>query len=93
MATYRQEEVGQQFRAFADVVMCWVVWAYEMSFGDKLLPFWGRCGTGAGPEILDKAVGVARIDTVLRERSGGDGDGGAVPSDGVESNNALGSDF
>ncbi|KAK6128408.1 hypothetical protein DH2020_037844 [Rehmannia glutinosa] len=28
--------------AFAAVVLCWVAWAYKMSFGDRLLPFWGR---------------------------------------------------
>ncbi|KAF2945252.1 hypothetical protein DAI22_02g203900 [Oryza sativa Japonica Group] len=27
--------------AFAAVWICWVVWAYNMSFGDRLLPFWG----------------------------------------------------
>ncbi|KAL6983350.1 ammonium transporter [Sarracenia purpurea var. burkii] len=45
---YRQEEMDQQFRAFAAVVMCWVTWAYEMSFGDKLLPFWGDAGPALG---------------------------------------------
>ena len=25
--------------AFAAVVICWVLWAYKMSFGDKFLPF------------------------------------------------------
>jgi ammonium transporter, Amt family len=28
--------------AFAAVWMCWVIWAYNMSFGDRLLPFWGK---------------------------------------------------
>lgn len=29
---------------FAAVLVCWVTWAYKMSFGIKLLPFWGRAG-------------------------------------------------
>ncbi|CAM6026316.1 unnamed protein product [Sphagnum balticum] len=33
------------FYAFAAVLLCWVVWAYKMSFGEKLLPFWGKAGT------------------------------------------------
>jgi Amt family ammonium transporter len=28
--------------AFAAVWICWVTWAYNMSFGDKLLPLWGK---------------------------------------------------
>ncbi|KHN29566.1 Ammonium transporter 3 member 1 [Glycine soja] len=28
--------------AFACVFFCWVVWGYRMSFGDELLPFWGK---------------------------------------------------
>lgn len=28
--------------AFAAVLVCWVGWGYRMSFGDKLLPFWGK---------------------------------------------------
>lgn len=30
--------------AFAAVWLCWVTWAYQMSFGEKLLPFWGKAG-------------------------------------------------
>lgn len=33
------------FYAFAAVLLCWVIWAYKMSFGDKLLPIWGKAGT------------------------------------------------
>lgn len=33
------------FYAFAAVLLCWVIWAYKMSFGEKLLPFWGKGGT------------------------------------------------
>ncbi|KAG6555042.1 hypothetical protein Mapa_003074 [Marchantia paleacea] len=28
--------------AFAAVLICWVLWGYEMAFGHKLLPFWGK---------------------------------------------------
>jgi ammonium transporter, Amt family len=28
--------------SFAAVWICWVGWAYHMSFGHKLLPFWGK---------------------------------------------------
>ncbi|XP_077243040.1 ammonium transporter 2 member 5-like [Tasmannia lanceolata] len=28
--------------AFAAVLVCWVGWGYQMSFGKKFLPFWGR---------------------------------------------------
>ncbi|XP_030551374.1 ammonium transporter 3 member 1-like isoform X2 [Rhodamnia argentea] len=43
--------------AFAAVVICWVTWAYKMSFGDKLLPFWGKAGPALGQKFLiEKAV-------------------------------------
>ncbi|VFQ80706.1 unnamed protein product [Cuscuta campestris] len=38
--------------AFAAVVICWVTWAYKMSFGHKLLPFWGRAGPALGQKFL-----------------------------------------
>ncbi|BFG30384.1 hypothetical protein CerSpe_166580 [Prunus speciosa] len=38
--------------AFAAVVICWVSWAYKMSFGDKLLPFWGKAGPALGQKFL-----------------------------------------
>jgi Amt family ammonium transporter len=28
--------------AFASVLVCWVGWGYQMSFGDKMIPFLGR---------------------------------------------------
>ncbi|XP_068651542.1 ammonium transporter 2 member 5-like [Aristolochia californica] len=27
--------------AFASVLVCWMIWGYRLSFGDKMLPFWG----------------------------------------------------
>ncbi|EPS58557.1 hypothetical protein M569_16255, partial [Genlisea aurea] len=38
--------------AFAAVIICWVVWAYKMSFGEKLLPFWGKAGPALGQSYL-----------------------------------------
>lgn len=38
--------------AFAAVVICWVIWAYNMSFGHKLLPFWGKAGPALGQKFL-----------------------------------------
>ncbi|XP_054793999.1 LOW QUALITY PROTEIN: ammonium transporter 3 member 1-like [Prosopis cineraria] len=38
--------------AFAAVSICWVTWAYKMSFGDKLLPFWGKAGPALGQKFL-----------------------------------------
>ena len=29
------------FYAFACVLMCWVLWAYKVAFGDQMLPFAG----------------------------------------------------
>ncbi|KAJ0759442.1 putative blood group Rhesus C/E/D polypeptide, ammonium transporter, ammonium/urea transporter [Helianthus annuus] len=28
--------------AFAMVLVCWVLWGYRLSFGEKLIPIWGR---------------------------------------------------
>lgn len=38
--------------AFAAVILCWVSWAYKMSFGDKLLPLWGKAGPALGQKFL-----------------------------------------
>jgi Amt family ammonium transporter len=38
--------------AFAAVIICWVTWAYKMSFGEKLLPFWGKAGPALGQKFL-----------------------------------------
>lgn len=40
--------------AFAAVLICWVTWAYKMSFGDQLLPFWGKAGPALGQKFLIK---------------------------------------
>nr|CAD1836850.1 unnamed protein product [Ananas comosus var. bracteatus] len=38
--------------AFAAVWLCWVTWAYNMSFGDKLLPFWGKARPALDQKFL-----------------------------------------
>jgi len=45
------------FYAFAAVLLCWVIWAYKMSFGEKLLPMWGKAGTALSYKtLLSQAV-------------------------------------
>ncbi|THF98359.1 hypothetical protein TEA_027385 [Camellia sinensis var. sinensis] len=44
--------------AFAAVVICWTTWAYKMSFGDKLLPFWGKAGPALGQKFLIKQAAL-----------------------------------
>ncbi|XP_014508337.1 ammonium transporter 3 member 1 isoform X1 [Vigna radiata var. radiata] len=44
--------------AFAAVVICWVTWAYKMSFGEKLLPFWGKAGPALGQKFLIKQAAL-----------------------------------
>lgn len=38
--------------AFAAVMPCWVLWGYKMSFGHKLLPFWGKAGLAVSQDFL-----------------------------------------
>lgn len=38
--------------AFASVLVCWVLWGYHMSFGDKFLPFVGKIDTALGEKFL-----------------------------------------
>ena len=38
--------------AFAATLLCWVSWAYKMSFGEKLLPIWGKAGPALGVDYL-----------------------------------------
>ncbi|XP_074336845.1 ammonium transporter 3 member 2-like [Apium graveolens] len=40
--------------AFAAVILCWVTWAYNMSFGEKLVPFWGKATPALGQQFLMK---------------------------------------
>ncbi|MCO5597219.1 hypothetical protein L7F22_051295 [Adiantum nelumboides] len=38
--------------AFAAVLLCWVLWAYKMAFGEKILPFWGKAGQALAQDYL-----------------------------------------
>lgn len=38
--------------AFAAVMPCWVLWAYKMSFGHRLIPFWGKPGVAVSQDYL-----------------------------------------
>ncbi|KAE9610204.1 hypothetical protein Lal_00006519 [Lupinus albus] len=44
--------------AFAAVILCWVTWGYKMSFGEKLLPFWGKAGPALGQSFLIKQAAL-----------------------------------
>ncbi|XVF87942.1 hypothetical protein PTKIN_Ptkin19aG0009200 [Pterospermum kingtungense] len=38
--------------AFACVIVCWVGWGYRMSFGDRLIPFWGKANVSLDAQHL-----------------------------------------
>ncbi|KAK9273095.1 hypothetical protein L1049_017902 [Liquidambar formosana] len=38
--------------AFACVLLCWVCWGYRLSFGDQLVPFWGKPNVALGQDFL-----------------------------------------
>ncbi|KAJ8751725.1 hypothetical protein K2173_025898 [Erythroxylum novogranatense] len=40
------------FYAFACVLFCWVIWGYRMSFGDELVPFWGKANIALDQKFL-----------------------------------------
>jgi ammonium transporter, Amt family len=44
--------------AYAAVWLCWVTWGYQMSFGEKLLPFWGKAGPALGQGFLIAQAGL-----------------------------------
>jgi len=54
--------------AFAAVLICWVTWAYKMSFGDQLLPFWGKAGPALGQKFLIQQAKVP--ETVHNYKNG-----------------------
>uniref|UniRef100_A0A2N9IPN6 Ammonium transporter n=1 Tax=Fagus sylvatica TaxID=28930 RepID=A0A2N9IPN6_FAGSY len=55
--------------AFAAVVICWVTWAYKMSFGQQLLPFWGKAGPALGQKFL---LGWATLPKTAQYHSNGE---------------------
>ncbi|WOG84038.1 hypothetical protein DCAR_0103218 [Daucus carota subsp. sativus] len=40
--------------AFAAVLVCWVCWGYRLSFGDKLIPIWGKLDVALEQKYLLK---------------------------------------
>ncbi|KDP33622.1 hypothetical protein JCGZ_07193 [Jatropha curcas] len=40
------------FYAFACVLFCWVIWGYRMSFGEELVPFWGKANVALDQKFL-----------------------------------------
>ncbi|CAL4960237.1 unnamed protein product [Urochloa decumbens] len=44
--------------AFAAVWLCWVTWAYQMSFGEQLVPFWGKAGHALNQGALLAQAGL-----------------------------------
>ncbi|CAM8954744.1 unnamed protein product [Rhodiola kirilowii] len=44
--------------AFAAVVLCWSIWGYNMAFGPKLLPFWGKPGFALNQSFLLKQAAL-----------------------------------
>ncbi|KAJ8898952.1 hypothetical protein K2173_008452 [Erythroxylum novogranatense] len=54
--------------AFAAVLICWVLVAYRLAFGDKLLPFWGKGAPALGQKYL---IGRARVPASRHEKEGG----------------------
>ncbi|CAK9195347.1 unnamed protein product [Sphagnum troendelagicum] len=52
------------FYAFAAVLICWVIWAYKMSFGEKLIPIWGKAGTVWGYKTLQAQATLPATTTV-----------------------------
>ncbi|XP_076934496.1 ammonium transporter 2 member 5-like [Bidens hawaiensis] len=53
--------------AFAMVLVCWVLWGYRLSFGDKLVPIWGKPnGAVMQKYLLEKAfVGLFPNATMI----------------------------
>ncbi|PWA80107.1 ammonium transporter, Ammonium/urea transporter [Artemisia annua] len=42
--------------AFAMVLVCWVLWGYRLSFGDQLIPIWGKVNAAVEQKyLLEKA--------------------------------------
>ncbi|GAB4857362.1 Ammonium transporter [Ancistrocladus abbreviatus] len=38
--------------SFAAVMPCWILWAYKMSFGHRLIPLWGKAGLATSQDFL-----------------------------------------
>ncbi|MQL71106.1 hypothetical protein Taro_003404 [Colocasia esculenta] len=55
--------------AFAAVMPCWVLWAYKMSLGRKLLPFWGKAGLAISQDYL---ISQALLPATAHYKSNGE---------------------
>ncbi|KAK6804790.1 hypothetical protein RDI58_002574 [Solanum bulbocastanum] len=49
--------------AFASVLICWVGWGYRMSFGDKLVAFWGKPSIALDEKYLLKQAFLGYFPT------------------------------
>lgn len=56
--------------AYAASLLCWVTWAYKMSFGEKLLPLWGKAGTTLSYKYLQAQ---ANLPSTAQYHHQGDG--------------------
>ncbi|XP_047309164.1 ammonium transporter 2-like [Impatiens glandulifera] len=54
--------------AFAAVLICWVLVAFRLAFGDRLLPFWGKGGPALDQKFL---IRRARVPESAHYRSDG----------------------
>lgn len=49
------------FYAFAAVLICWVLWAYDASFGEEMLPFVGKPNTVLG---MDRMLAQSTLPSI-----------------------------
>ncbi|CAK9253785.1 unnamed protein product [Sphagnum jensenii] len=63
--------------AYAASLLCWVTWAYKMSFGEKLLPLWGKAGTTLSYKYLQAQ---ANLPSTTQYHHRGDGTLSTSPS-------------
>ena len=50
--------------AFASVLICWVGWGYQMSFGDKLFPIWGKANVALDQDFYFQQAFLGKIPNV-----------------------------
>ncbi|WCJ30243.1 ammonium transporter 2 [Euphorbia peplus] len=51
------------FYAFACVLFCWVLWGYRMSFGEELVPFWGKANVALDQKFLFEQAFLGKFPT------------------------------
>ncbi|PON92957.1 Ammonium transporter [Trema orientale] len=52
------------FYAFACVLVCWVGWGYQMSFGEKMFPLWGKPNVALDQAFYFKQAFLGKIPNV-----------------------------